>query len=87
MQGVRNLIGLALASSHNVPPQILFTSSIGTMSNWEHDRRIPEEPFDDPSFAVGSGYGESKWVSERVRTGFRLCLLEIRIHVELGGDI
>ena len=72
VHGVRNLVDMALASSHTIPPQILFTSSISTMLNWEHDRRIPEESFDDPSFAVGGGYGESKWVSERVRTGFRL---------------
>jgi thioester reductase-like protein len=76
------LIDLALASPQATPPRLLYTSSIGVLNRKQihsicfssHNRiccRIPgtrpvkEGPV-GPESAVGTGYGESKWVSERL---------------------
>ena len=86
MRGVRNLVDVALSSRRDAPPQILFTSSVSTLVNWKHDRRIPEEPFHDPAYAIGGGYGEAKWVSERVRAA--ALKSRKKFHAKLpGGDL
>ena len=66
VQGVCNLVDVTLSLQCNAPPQILFTSSVSMLVNWKHNRRIPEVPFHDPTYAIGGGYGEVKWVSEHV---------------------
>ncbi|GJJ05921.1 putative NRPS-like protein biosynthetic cluster [Clathrus columnatus] len=68
IRGVRNLINFALSSPYSTPPRILFTSSVGTIKTWANMPPIKEEPFDDISLLQTSGYGESKWVSERILT-------------------
>ena len=82
VKGVRNLIDLALASPHPTPPRLLYTSSIGVLNSKkviqlvippitdsaaEYRGASPakEGPI-EPESAVGTGYGESKWVSERL---------------------
>ncbi|KAL8948969.1 MAG: hypothetical protein Q9222_004891, partial [Ikaeria aurantiellina] len=65
--GVRNLITLSSQSPARAP--IIFTSSIATLSNWsvKHaGEKVPEAPFHDYSIPSASGYGESKYVSERI---------------------
>jgi len=66
VRGTRNLIDLALSAASPSPPQFIFTSTIGTTSNWQEPRAVPEEQISDPVVALGNGYGESKWVTERV---------------------
>ncbi|KZO93855.1 thioester reductase [Calocera viscosa TUFC12733] len=66
VKGTRNLVDLALSASGSVPAKLIFTSTIGTLSNWRESRAVPEEVITDPIVAVGNGYGESKWVTERV---------------------
>ncbi|KAK7461264.1 hypothetical protein VKT23_008439 [Stygiomarasmius scandens] len=61
--GVRNLASLALGSPYKSPPSITFTSSMAVLSDI-CTSPILEEPILDPSFSVGTGYGESKWVAE-----------------------
>jgi len=63
--GVRHLIDLALASPRTKCPRFLFTSSIGTVSHYGGPGAVPEEPFEDESYA-SLGYGLSKLVGERV---------------------
>jgi thioester reductase-like protein len=68
VRGVRNLIDLARSSRYASSLRFLFTSSIGTALSWD-SRSLgpyPEEVVMDPRYAVGNGYGESKYVSERV---------------------
>ncbi|GJJ05927.1 putative NRPS-like protein biosynthetic cluster [Clathrus columnatus] len=56
IRGVRNLISFALSSPYSTPPP------------WANIPPIKEEPFEDISLLQTSGYGESKWVSERILT-------------------
>ncbi|KAI3612070.1 nonribosomal peptide synthetase [Moniliophthora roreri] len=49
--------------------RVLFTSSISTAYRWARDSNesvFPEEYQEDPKYAVGGGYGESKYVSETI---------------------
>ncbi|KZT61212.1 acetyl-CoA synthetase-like protein [Calocera cornea HHB12733] len=66
VKSTRNLVDLALSVSAPSAAQIIFTSSIGTLQGWREPRAVPENPIDDPTVALGNGYGESKWVAERV---------------------
>lgn len=63
---VTTLAKLALRSPHSVPPRILFTSSVATVSTWTSPKPVPEEPLHDLRIAVGNGYGESKAVAEKI---------------------
>ncbi|KZO93867.1 hypothetical protein CALVIDRAFT_581959 [Calocera viscosa TUFC12733] len=54
------------SQSGSVPAKFIFTSTIGTVSNWRESRAVPEEVITDPNVALGNGYGESKWVTNRV---------------------
>ncbi|TFY65192.1 hypothetical protein EVJ58_g2123 [Rhodofomes roseus] len=65
VQGVRSLIDFALTSRLPSPPRLLFTSSMATLQNAPADQLCPESAV-DPLWAVGSGYAESKWVSEQI---------------------
>ncbi|KAF7795914.1 hypothetical protein EIP86_007081 [Pleurotus ostreatoroseus] len=65
VQGVRSLIDLALSSPHASPPKLLFISSIGVLRHLDHSKPALEEAV-DLSVAVGTGYSESKLVSEKL---------------------
>ena len=65
--GVRNLIDLSNQSSKK--PPILFTSSISTLGLWQvkhPGEKVPERGFNDFSIPIPMGYGESKYVAERL---------------------
>jgi len=48
--------------------KFIFTSSISAAYGWDHTiGPYPEEMVHDPKYAVGNGYGESKYVVEQVR--------------------
>ncbi|KAK0458897.1 uncharacterized protein EV420DRAFT_1269857 [Desarmillaria tabescens] len=65
IKGLRGLVDLALSSSTCDPPEVIFISSIGVLQNSESDGPILERCVDG-KIAVGNGYSESKWVSERI---------------------
>jgi thioester reductase-like protein len=68
VRGTRHLIDLARASKWAAKPRFLFTSSVASAQGWDKSRgAFPEEVQFDAGVAVGSGYGASKYVSERVR--------------------
>ncbi|KAF8120318.1 hypothetical protein EV363DRAFT_1109680, partial [Boletus edulis] len=47
--------------------RFLFTSSVGSAQGWDNLKGpVPEEVQLDPSVTVGAGYGEAKYVTERV---------------------
>ncbi|CAK5283812.1 unnamed protein product [Mycena citricolor] len=78
IKGTRNLIDLALASDAGV--RLLFTSSVGTAVGWDPKRGpFPEELQLDPSAALGLGYGESKYVAERIIAASGLDATSFRI--------
>ncbi|TFK79675.1 acetyl-CoA synthetase-like protein [Polyporus arcularius HHB13444] len=66
IQGARNFVDLALSSPYTQPPSIIFVSSVGIFANYNGPSPVPETPVDDPAVPFGSGYPESKWVTERV---------------------
>lgn len=67
IKATRNLINLAFKSRHGRSLRFVFTSTVGTGQSWDHIQGpFPEEVQSDPSFAIGTGYAESKYVCERV---------------------
>jgi thioester reductase-like protein len=67
IRGVRHFIDLALASDRD--PHLFFVSSIGTVGNWtvhHSGEPTPETHVDDYRIAKALGYGESKFVAERI---------------------
>ena len=67
MRGTRNLINFAHDSVNVSRLKFIFTSSVASAVSWSSSQGpYPEETILDARFAVGNGYGESKYVSERV---------------------
>ena len=76
--GVRHLIDLALASPQHQTPRLTFLSSIAAVAKYQGQSNrdtqgtattqvfVPEGPIDDPSVPLDQGYGQSKYVSERI---------------------
>ncbi|KZO93861.1 acetyl-CoA synthetase-like protein [Calocera viscosa TUFC12733] len=62
----RGLVDLALRAAGPSPAQLIFTSSIGTLMKWSEPGPVPEAPIPDPVIASGTGYSESKWITERI---------------------
>jgi nucleoside-diphosphate-sugar epimerase len=61
------LIDLARTRLGECNVKFIFTSSISTAQSWDQSiGPYPEELVMDPKYAVGMGYGESKYVTERV---------------------
>lgn len=68
VRGTRNLIDLARSSPHASSIRFLFMSSVSSAQSWDKSKgSYPEETLLDASTAAGSGYGEGKYVTERVR--------------------
>ncbi|KAH9931804.1 uncharacterized protein B0H18DRAFT_1093226 [Fomitopsis serialis] len=65
VKGLRSLIDFALSSPFTDPPRLIFVSSIGVFSNIPNGE-VHTETRIAPEVALGTGYGESKWVSEDV---------------------
>ncbi|KAI1786493.1 acetyl-CoA synthetase-like protein [Ganoderma leucocontextum] len=65
LKAVRNLVELSWSSPHSPQPKIQFTSSIGVFEHCTILPPFPEVPL-EPSYALGSGYSESKWIAEQV---------------------
>ncbi|KAJ7625734.1 putative aminoadipate reductase [Roridomyces roridus] len=71
IRGTRNLIDLARSSSNAV--RFLFTSSIASAQGWDQSlARLP-------TVAVGNGYGEGKYASERILAASGLEATSFRI--------
>jgi thioester reductase-like protein len=66
--------------------KFIFTSSISSASSWTASHGpYPEEIVLDARFSVGMGYGESKYVSERLLVGSGLDVCSLRIGQISGG--
>ncbi|KAI0788155.1 male sterility protein-domain-containing protein, partial [Fomes fomentarius] len=63
LRALRCLIELALSSPFMEPPKLQYISSIAVFQSCELPAPVPEVPM-DPSSAMGTGYGESKWIGE-----------------------
>ncbi|THV07008.1 acetyl-CoA synthetase-like protein [Dendrothele bispora CBS 962.96] len=81
IKGLRNLIALSLMSG----AQLIYTSTIGIFQNVESLETL-EENWVSPEVAVGTGYTESKWISEKlIRSSMLQNPLIIRVG-QLTGD-
>ncbi|KAG1766333.1 hypothetical protein EV702DRAFT_1150480 [Suillus placidus] len=66
IHGLRNLVDFAISSPWQVPPRLLFTSTVGVLSGLTSSTTVKEALVHDPSISVGAGYIESKWVAEHI---------------------
>ncbi|KAL1982511.1 hypothetical protein VTN96DRAFT_1236 [Rasamsonia emersonii] len=62
--GVRRLVELSAASAHRA--SIFYVSSISSVAGWRGSTTAPEEILHDHSAPEAMGYGESKYLSERL---------------------
>ncbi|KAN0082898.1 hypothetical protein V8E55_008693 [Tylopilus felleus] len=86
VKATRNLVDLALDSHYSSSLRFVFTSSVSTAQHWGPERgAFPEEIQLDPSWAVGPGYGESKYVCERILAKSGLRATSLRIGQIAGG--
>ncbi|KAJ3997443.1 hypothetical protein F5050DRAFT_1419742 [Lentinula boryana] len=87
IKGARSLIDLARSSCHSSDIRFLFTSSIASTQSWDAEKGpYPEEVVLDSSYAVGGGYGESKYVTERILARSGLKVTSFRIGQICGGE-
>lgn len=67
VRATQNLINFAHDAVNVSRLKFIFTSSVASAVSWNSSQGpYPEETILDARFAVGNGYGESKYVSERV---------------------
>ncbi|KAF8839601.1 putative aminoadipate reductase [Paxillus ammoniavirescens] len=86
VKATRNLVDLGLCSVHRNTLRFVFTSSVGSAQSWDRKNGpFPEEVQLDPSPAVGAGYGEGKYVSERIIIKSGLRATSLRIGQIAGG--
>ncbi|KAG8763161.1 hypothetical protein FRC11_005892 [Ceratobasidium sp. 423] len=88
VQGTRHLVDLALSSIWKRAPRLIFTSSISVAGLGLPGRSLDEEYITRSTIAPGFGYGESKYVAERVLEAARIAGLEtcvVRLG-QLSGD-
>ncbi|KII85378.1 hypothetical protein PLICRDRAFT_313944 [Plicaturopsis crispa FD-325 SS-3] len=90
IQQTRALIDLALQSPHPTPPRFLFISSESVYKNWGDAVPAPATPLLDATYALGTGYSESKWITESVvlRAGEQTALRPaiVRVGQLCGGS-
>ncbi|KIK57239.1 hypothetical protein GYMLUDRAFT_247199 [Collybiopsis luxurians FD-317 M1] len=88
VKGSRTLIDIGRSTRRGSGLRFLFTSSIGSAQSWDARARgaYPEEVVVDAQYAVGSGYGESKYVTERILAKSGLQATSFRIGQVTGGQ-
>ncbi|KAF7347140.1 Acetyl-CoA synthetase-like protein [Mycena venus] len=86
VKGTRNLIDMARQSPRESGVRFLFTSSIASAQSWDQTLGpFPEELQHDASVALGNGYGEGKYVSERILAASGLEATSFRIGQVCGS--
>ncbi|GLB33171.1 putative acetyl-CoA synthetase-like protein [Lyophyllum shimeji] len=86
IQGTRHLVDLLKSGPNASSARFVFTSSVASAQSWDKSRGpFPEEVITDASVAVGGGYGEAKYVAERVLSKSGLQVTSLRIGQISGG--
>ncbi|KUJ17966.1 uncharacterized protein LY89DRAFT_732669 [Mollisia scopiformis] len=83
LDGVINFIKFAACASHS--PPILFVSSVSAASEFRGSP-IPEAVITDSSAPVTTGYGQSKYLSERI-LGYAAQKLSLKTQIARVGQI
>ncbi|KIK91581.1 hypothetical protein PAXRUDRAFT_149195 [Paxillus rubicundulus Ve08.2h10] len=87
VRATRNLVDLGLDSPLRQNLRFLFTSSVASAQSWDNaNGPFAEEVQLDSSVAVGGGYGESKYATERVLVKSGLYATSFRIGQIVGGQ-
>ncbi|KAF8610848.1 acetyl-CoA synthetase-like protein [Ceratobasidium sp. AG-I] len=88
VRGTRYLLDLALGSTSKRAPRFVFTSSVSVAGLGAPGRTYSEDYIAQPSIAAGFGYGESKYVAEKLLevakvSGVETCIVRLG---QLTGD-
>ncbi|TBU53497.1 acetyl-CoA synthetase-like protein [Dichomitus squalens] len=89
LAGARNVVDFALSSAVAGGPRLLFVSSISALFGYSSTTPAPESLEYGPEYALGTGYGESKWITEQMlwratrETGLRTTSVRVG---QLSGD-
>ena len=67
IRGTQHLVGFARSARYAASLKFLFTSSVASANSWDRTKGpYPEDVILNAEYAVGNGYGEGKYVAERV---------------------
>ncbi|TRM56543.1 hypothetical protein BD626DRAFT_519015 [Schizophyllum amplum] len=86
--GTRALVDFARQARQSDNLRFIFTSSIASALGWDGAARgsVPEELIDDVGVSVaGGGYGQSKYVAERVLAASGIAFTSMRVGQVSGG--
>ena len=89
IRGTRALVDFARATLHADSLRFVFTSSVGSTLSWDPRTQgpVPEELIEDPSVCVnGGGYGQGKYVAERVLAASGVSFSSMRVGQVCGGQ-
>ncbi|KAG6828273.1 putative NRPS-like protein biosynthetic cluster [Tricholoma furcatifolium] len=87
IQATRHLADLLTSGPNAGASRFLLTSSISSAQSWPKSMgSYPEAILTDTSFAVGGGYGEGKYVAERILSGSGIHSTSLRIGQVSGGQ-
>ncbi|KAF5371510.1 hypothetical protein D9615_009619 [Tricholomella constricta] len=87
IQGTRHLVDLVQSGPNASNARFIFTSSVSSAQSWDASRGpVPEDIVTDASIAVRGGYGEAKYVTERVLAKSGLQATSLRIGQISGGS-
>ncbi|KAF5322455.1 hypothetical protein D9619_001794 [Psilocybe cf. subviscida] len=86
IRGTRNLIDLARSSRFGANTKFMFTSSVAQGLSWDRSKgAYPEEIPTEAVYSTGSGYGESKYVAERILAQSGIKGTSFRVGQITGG--
>ncbi|KAG6888349.1 hypothetical protein C0995_009042 [Termitomyces sp. Mi166 len=86
IRGTRKLIDFARFGPHPESVRFVFTSSVASAQSWgQIEVPFPEEVLTDAAVAVGNGYGEGKYVAERLLAKSGIQASSLRIGQISGG--
>ncbi|EIW83469.1 acetyl-CoA synthetase-like protein [Coniophora puteana RWD-64-598 SS2] len=67
IEATHNLVEFALSASSAKRVRFVFVSSVAAVQGWSPERGpVPEAVVDEADVALGSGYGESKYIGEKI---------------------
>ncbi|KAK0189809.1 putative aminoadipate reductase [Armillaria mellea] len=86
IEATQNLINFALDSKNSRATRFVFVSSITSVQSWTGKAGVvPESTIDNWKVAVGRGYGEGKYVAERLLSRSGLRGTSLRLGQLCGG--
>ncbi|KAI5884853.1 acetyl-CoA synthetase-like protein [Schizophyllum commune H4-8] len=89
IRGTRALVDFARQTQHADSLRFVFTSSVASTMSWDPRTQgpVPETLLNDPSVCVhGGGYGQGKYVAERVLAASGLSFSSMRVGQVSGGQ-